>query len=398
MKILMLSNLYPPHVLGGYEILCAQVAEQLRARGHEVSVLTTRSPDGLALADAEGVHRLLEPYRPFSVPAPRDPLRRVRVGRRNAEATRLFLAGKRFDLAFVWSQLRLTLGPLRALQEAGIPTALTLNDEHLAGYLPIRAAPAPRRLAAWALDRTLLASATLSGVRLDAVTCISHRLKQDLVRRGLPVEGARVIHQGIPVERFPLKSQPGTIGRPLRLLYVGQLHPYKGVHTLLEAAHRLAGTLGGASVEVSVVGDGPADYKARLEREAAGPARVRFAGKQPHHALPAVYRDHDIFVFPSTWAEPFGLTHLEAMASGTPVVSTADGGHAELMRDGENALVFGKDDAAHLAARLAELVTTPGLAPRLAANARADVERRFSMDRYVSDVEGFLAAAAGAAA
>jgi spore coat protein SA len=198
-----------------------------------------------------------------------------------------------------------------------------------------------------------------------------------------------VIHQGIPVPDFPSKPRPGTLGSPLRLLYVGQLHEYKGVHTLLEAADRVARLLG--TVHVTVIGDGPEDYLARLRAlAAAGRADVEFAGRLPHSDLPPVYRGHDVFVFPSIWAEPFGLTHLEAMASGTVVISTANGGQAEFLVDGENALVFPKEDAKELASRILSLAGDPGLAARLAVSGRALVERQYSIERYVTDLERFL--------
>jgi glycosyltransferase involved in cell wall biosynthesis len=400
-KILVLSNLYPPYVLGGYEILCGQVTEQLRARGHDITVLTTRIPDGQhdAAPDAAGadypVLRPLEPYLPFDRPAVRMRRRVRHVGRHNAEATRRVLARERFDLVFVWSQLRLTVGPLRVLRAQSVPTAITLNDEHLAAALPVALRHDPRGIAAYLLDRTLFRRDMLPSLDFASITCISERLKRDLLRRCVRVPHAKVIYQGIPVERFPVKDQPGAIGSPLRLLYVGQLHAYKGVHTLIEGAHRLVERLGGAEVNVMIIGDGPADYRAQLADAArAGPARVELVGKRQHDALPQSYREHDIFVFPSAWAEPFGLTHLEAMASGTPVVSTNDGGHAELLRDGENALVFPKGDAGALAERLARLVEQPDLALRLAAEARRDVEQQFSLTRYIGDLEDFLADAA----
>ena len=88
-------------------------------------------------------------------------------------------------------------------------------------------------------------------------------------------------------------------------------------------------------------------------------------------------------VFPSIWSEPFGLTHLEAMASGVPVVSTANGGQGEFLRDGVNALVFEPEDAEGLACRLASLIVDDSLRRRIALGGRRLVEREFTLTRYV---------------
>jgi glycosyltransferase involved in cell wall biosynthesis len=78
------------------------------------------------------------------------------------------------------------------------------------------------------------------------------------------------------------------------------------------------------------------------------------------------------------------------MASGTPVISTADGGHGEFLEDGVNALVFRKEDARQLAALLLRLLRDAPLRRRLALTARDVVAARFTVDRYVTDLEAFL--------
>jgi glycogen(starch) synthase len=389
-KILVISNLYPPDVLGGYEILCAQVVSQLRERGHTVRVLTTggHGPD-------VDVDRRLRLYVPFGQPAGLMRARRFTTSRHNHRVTAAVIREWQPERIFIWSQLRLTLGAARAAEQSGIPVSYTLNDEHIAGYLGAGWRPSPGGVARWAIDRTILRHLTCSGVTMRHVTCISDALKGNLVRAGLPLSHARVIHQGIPVGRFPVRLARPPLGGPLRILYAGQLHAYKGVHTVIEAAARVGRRLGGNSVTVTIAGDGGTDYRQRLETLARESGiEVRFAGRVAHTDLPAVYRAHDVFVFPSIWQEPFGLTHLEAMASGTPVISTIEGGPAEFLCDNDNALVFRAGEADHLAWQITRLVATPGLGEHLAARARAMVEQRFTLERYVADLEAFLMAAA----
>ncbi|HEX9165977.1 MAG TPA: glycosyltransferase family 4 protein, partial [Gemmatimonadales bacterium] len=361
--------------------------------GHEVSVLTSDHGEVAAGTDhgPVRVRRALRLFQPFGEAGRVSRRARWHIHRVNRQITADHLADERPDLVFVWSQLRLTLGAAQAAEQSGLPVCYTFNDEHLAGYLPRRWAATPRALAGALADRTLFRDGTTSGLRLSHATAISRRVVDNLVAAGAPVATSRVVYQGIPVERFPCKANPGSVGTPARVLYAGQLHPTKGVDTLIDAMHRLAAARPGSAPTLTIAGDGPAPYPESLRRLAAGgPARIEFLGKVAYADLPALYRAHDLFVFPSRWQEPFGLTHLEAMASGLPVVSTADGGHGEFLRDSVNALVFQKGNEEALAERIGALLDDPGLGKRLALAGRVMVERDFSLARYVTDLEQWL--------
>lgn len=400
MRVLVVSNLYPPHLLGGAEILCAQVAADLCRRGHVVEVLTSDHglPPGGAPSRGEAptglsggpiVHRELELYQPFSQPGRVLRAARWAVGRRNRDRTRARIAAFSPDVALVYSLRRLTVGPARALQDAGIPSLYSFNDDAIASYRPAAFGWPPRKLAAWALDRTVARSTTLAGLDLSRATCISLDLKLRLLAAGVPAREAAVQHQGIPLARFPRKDRLGVVGKPPRLLFAGQLYAMKGVETLIEAAGLLARRL---PIAVSIAGEGAAGESLR-EQARRGPARIDFLGKVAHAEMPRLYREHDVFVFPSLPEEAFGLTQLEAMASGTPVVSSDRGGHAELVRDGINSLTFPAGDAARLAAQLERMICEQGLAERLALRARDDVEGRHSLEGYAAQLEASLVAA-----
>jgi glycosyltransferase involved in cell wall biosynthesis len=401
MRILIVSNLYAPDIQGGYEILCQQVRDSLVHRGHEVAILT--SHDGVLPAATEGVDddpavlRALELIHPFPEPVTEGRLHRRRIGASNQIATKDAIARIRPDVIFLWSQLRLTTGPARAVEASGVPFLYTFNDPHPTGFVPGKLALGARSLARWAMDRVVFPDVTNAGLRLAPATCISRELKRALTDGGIPTADCEVLYQGIPLPHFPAKAEPGSIGATPRVLYAGQLHPYKGVATAIAACHEV--TRSGRPVTLSIYGDGPRDYRQALETQAAaGPAQVTFHGRVEHASLPAIYRAHDVFVFPSVWAEPFGLTHLEAMASGTPVISTPNGGPGEFLIDGENALLFPAEDVGALASRLSLLLNDPELAQALARAGRDTVERDFTIERYVEGLEGLLENAQEAAA
>lgn len=397
MRVLIVTNLYPPTVYGGYEILCEQVAGELARRGHDVSILTSAREEGASdLASTAIPHegtageRIFEQLQltvPFRLPVRgRLRLRRAAVDRHNRTIAKRVIDSWRPDFVFVWSQLRLGGGPARAAQEAGVPTVFTFNDEHPTGLLSARSSVVGRRGVRGFVSRVLDTPFARQGIdRLDLsrTTCISATLKRKLIAGGLPIADSRVIFQGIPLGRFPAKESPGSVHEPIRLLYTGQLHPYKGVHTLVEAA-RILGDRSGVRYELTIAGAGGQDYLSRLERAAADSSTpTQLVGRFAHSAVPPLYRSHDIFVFPSIWDEPFGLTHLEAMASGTLVVATGHAGPGEFLVHEENALLFEKEQAGQLADQIARLAGDDSLRRRLALAARKTVEERFTLSSYV---------------
>jgi glycogen synthase len=240
-------------------------------------------------------------------------------------------------------------------------------------------------------DNWIMPSITLKNLKFDHTTCISKQLKKNLLDRGTPIENSKVIYQGIPIERFPIKNNPGKLHNPVRVLYVGQLHTYKGVHNVINAAHRVVKEKGSDYLNVTIIGSGPENYRSELIKIASrGQAQINFTGQVEHTHLPKIYRKHDIFVFSSIWQEPFGLTHLEAMASGTPVISTNDGGHGEFLVHNQNALVFEKENEDELAQHIISMVEDDDLRNRLIISARKIVEEQFVLNKYVDRLEHFL--------
>lgn len=392
MKLLILSNLYPPYYLGGYEILCRQVAQNLKGRGHEVSVLTSQhgiQPQS-QMEDGIQIHRLLELDIPFDQPGRIKRTRRWKVGRKNYQVTRQILDSENPDLVFIWSQLRMTLGSAKAVEQSGCPVAYTMNDPHIFSYQPAVWGRRPGQWWHYLTDRSFFKNTTYSSLKLQNITCISHALKEELLELGVPVNHAQVIHQGIPLDAFPLKDEPGLLHKPLRLLFAGQLQPYKGVHTVLEALSQLEQKYGDNRFQLTIAGAGSSSYEAELKQKARSLSKVEFCGRVQQEELAGIYRNHDILLFPSIWREPFGLVHLEAMASGTPVISTTVGGPAEFLVHENNALTFEAGDAQALARAIRRIQEEPGLARRLAIQARKSVEQDFSLDSYVNRLEVFL--------
>ena len=401
----MVSNLWPPHAIGGYELGAYDVVERLRARGHDVTVLT--STFGVAGPRVEdGVHRLL-PY---------DAVYRDRLGGgallaetaarlRGAERVRRFLADPRWDLVYVFSPLGLGSRLVRDLAEGGRPLVAYVSD-HWAAQWPWGDAfyahwMAPRsglglpRRALRAVARRVLRRARVlpehpAELPLRHAQFVSRFIRDASRPRLGALVTEEIIPWGLDVSRFPFRERRAEELRQWR--YVGRLDEEKGVHTAVEAVDRLRAA--GEDVTLAIFGRDTTPYAERLKAEVAArglAAHVRFAGARPRARLvEEAYGGGGLLVFPAIWEEPFSLTLLEAFASGLPVLATATGGTSELVRDGENASVFAAGSAESLCERWRALARAPEQALAMARRARRDVEAHRSLDHMVDRVEAHL--------
>jgi phosphatidylinositol alpha-mannosyltransferase len=178
-----------------------------------------------------------------------------------------------------------------------------------------------------------------------------------------------------------LKSERPTI------LFVGRFYPRKGFHVLLSALPRILERVPDA--RVLVAGDGPLGpwYRAQARR-----APVHFLGELSCSEVARAYRTSDVFVAPSTGNESFGIVHLEAMASGVPIVASDIEGYREILDAGREALLFRNGDPASLADAIVNVLTQPHRAREMSAHGRKKAER-YSWAGIVRELEALFSGA-----
>ncbi len=401
MRILVVSNFYPPFFIGGYEVACRDVVEQLRSRGHDVTVLTSTYGLGHSLSES-GILRVLR----ISVdPVRHSAARFIRAARREYHHRRLTartLKKRHFDLVYVWNLAGLSLNVVLLAQSCGIPVCYYVFDGWLSqwdhnpwyrfwldGSQPFLSR-APRRLA-YPVAKGL-GIVPQGSLNLRNVQFASAYLKEKAVQAGKPVTDAEVLPWGIDTRVFGFKEKAA---RPSRLLFVGRFCPEKGLPTLIEAMRLLVWEHRVHRLKLTILGGNhlDPDYGQAMRRlvGASGlESSVEFMDFLPREQLPGVYREHDILIFPSTWDEPFGITILEAMSSGLAVVGTATGGSAEIMISEVNSLVFPRDNPACCARQIVRLLNDPELYEKLRRAGRRTVEERFQLEQAVERIEKSL--------
>jgi len=314
---------------GGQNTHVAELAAALAAEGHQVRVYTRRdSPDQPVLVPMqEGVMVAHVPAGPAE-PLPKDELLPYMK-----DFSRWLVDEWRGDEwapnvahAHFWMS---GLAAVTAGRQTGVPVVQTY---HALGTVKKRHQGAadtspPRRIG---YERAL-------GRAVDRVVAQCQDEVRELVRMGVPRNRMAVIPSGVDSERFSPEgpAEPRDPDRP-RILTVGRFVERKGFADLIQALRIVP------SAECVVVGGPPAARlgtdpfaeKLRSIAEATRVAdRVRIVGAVPANEMPRWYRSADVLAT-TPWYEPFGLTPLEAMACGVPVVASAVGGLTDTVVDG----------------------------------------------------------------
>ncbi len=388
MRILFVSNLYPPLYDGGYELACRGVAEALEARGHEVSVLT--SWRGLSGPQSQArVHRLLFPWGWF-YPTRRNPLPNLFALWAERPAVSRILAEVNPDVVYLWNMGNILITAALTVQQAKIRTLYHISDEWLRQGKPWTGTWVP-----W--QRLFLRHRQgYDLLDLDEGIFASEYLRQALAACGRSFRHSAIVYHGVDVARFsPPVDHSGS--DQIRLLYIGRLCEEKGLHVLIEALAHLRDRNRGSAFHLTVVGGGSMAYRNRIDglvTEKQLNTRVTFLGPVSAEQVPGHYRRHDVFVLPAIWNEPFSISLLEAMASGLAVIGTPTGGTPEILVHGVNALMVPPGDPAAIGDAVDRLARDRHLLLKLRQAARETVRQRFTFQQTVEGIEALLTGAA----
>jgi glycosyltransferase involved in cell wall biosynthesis len=364
---------------GGQNVHVAALAAGLAQRGHEVTVHTRRDDDALPeqVVTQDG-------YNVVHVPAgpprelPKDELLPHMTEFARVLRDRWTAAPPDLVHAHFW------MSGLAAVEAAAdLPTPV-LQTFHALGSVKRRHQGAADTSPDNRID---LERGLCRDVDHVVATCTDEVF--ELRRLGLPHDRATIVPCGVDTSVFTPRGPVAPRSERMRLLVLGRLVERKGQDDAVRALRAVP------DAELVVVGGPPADVidadpevrRLRAIAEEEGVAdRLTFAGAVPRADVPAWVRSADV-VLAVPWYEPFGITPLEAMACGRPVVATAVGGLQDSVADGVTGDLVPPRDPDALGAALAALLADD---ERRAAYGAAGVRRartRYRWSRVVADTE-----------
>ena len=384
MKILLINKFL--HHVGGTETVFFQEWEQLEAAGHEVIPFGMAHPDNIEHEYAE----FCVPQVDFAHPSLGDVWHMV-WSRVAAERLAKLIEVAKPDVAHlhnIYHQLSPSI--IEVLNEVRMPAFLTLHDYKLIcpNYkLFTEGAPCTRCVAGspWQAiqHKCLKNSRVASG--LVALETHYHRkwasyagisqfitpsqfLRQKMIDGGFSSEKITLLPHAIdpPHHKPPIEGD--------HMLFVGRLTPEKGLPVLLAAARQLR------DIPFVVVGDG--DMRAELVGKM--PPNVHWVGKMARADVWEKCRQARALIMPSIWYEPFGMSALEAMAMGTPVIASKIGGLPEIIQHDKTGTLVPANNMPELATAIDKLWHRPDFAQQLGKNAQTYVQKNHAPDQHLA--------------
>lgn len=402
MRILVISDLYPPVAFGGYERQCAALVNGLRER-HDVVVLTSNRD-----LDRAGTEKYVRRDLPYLGPARRQaplaPLAAIRA----AQVTRDVLAHLRPDIVYVANCVGVPQAAPCVAMNAGYRLVFRLAELWYAANLlhgdrflrHLQAKDrAPRR--AWATlmrginHHPALRLAPEQPVRVAISWCSddlreragTHRYLRPVLERTIypcSAEGAAAF------ARLPRRPRDRVI-----VAYVGRVTVAKGAELACRALAQLRSTHG---IDADLLLAGPCTLRMRrrmetLARDLGVAQHLRLLGPLDTAAVGELLQQAHVVVIPSVEHEAFGTVCIEAGLARAPIVASRVGGIPEALRGGEDALLFEPGDAEQCAAALATTICDPSPTERRVHSAFSRMQS-FTVERYVKASEMLLEEAA----
>ena len=370
MRVALCTDYFYPSI-GGVQSHIAGLASELERRGHEAVILAKQVRADLL----NGSTLTLQSHKKVFYVKSIFPLPIILVPPRPAEIREVITRG-RFDIVHAHHAFTPTsLLSISSAEKLRVPSILTNHTIFLASDAKHIWVPASYVL--YPYRRYINKASLITAVSRAAAKFIEHFAKgKEII----------VVPNGVDVERFTFVAVKTSLLEEPTILYVGRLAYRKGLHVLVRAIPLVLKEIPDA--QLLIVGEGYMDsFLKMLIKSLNLEENVKMLGFISDENLPELYASSHLFVLPSLHCESFGVTLLEAMASGRPIIASNVGGIPEVIEDGVTGLLFRRGDAQDLADKIIKVLNDNKLARTLAFNARKLVKERYSWTVIANKVE-----------
>jgi len=378
MKILTVSNYYPPYFIGGYEIACKETMDFLKNTGHHIEVLTSNY-EGTIYGE-EGVERTMT----LTNYATASRLSKMQDENHNHRLLKEAIERFKPDLVYFWSLRGIGLGIIEAANNANIPKVFEIGDFWMKGYMHQKEPSTLKRAL-----KTLIPFSHTQPVEIRPTICVSQWIADELVQEYKIVDNY-VIPNGTTIP-----EQLGDVEvEHLRFIFAGRIDEEKGLDLAIKALISFNEKHPQKEFSLEVFGKGDEAF-ITMCKELASPIhnKVHFHGMVSDRA--EIYKNGSIFLMPTRMREPFGLVVIEAMAYGCVVIATDAYGPAEIIDDEQNGLLFKPEDIDDFCRQIEQVATNESYKEQLRVAGFEHVKTNYDVHVVKPKVEAILHKIAG---
>jgi len=410
MKILVISNLYPPNEIGGYEKLCFDISSKL-AESNRVVVLTSdyggktkEYPNQKIFRDL----RLLTDSKDIYQPFPGSEREVLELKDANKRAFARILKSENPDVVFIWNLFFLDNDLLEEIRNSGCKIVFFISDNWLVSF---KKPNFTKIYMAGALDCHKISFNKILRKFADAIQrqgeeeiflreshaiFASNYMKELYRLAGMTFGNEVIIHNGVSFKNYTNKPfvnrERNVSDGKIALLYAGRLVHLKGVHIMLKAIRKLIRKYRIKNFTLTIIGDkidkSYNEYLDSLVYSYNLKNYISWKEFVPENKLFEEFQKYDIYIFPSLY-EPFSLTLIHALASGIPTVASNAGGNPEIVSNFKTGLTYDKCDANELARCLIKMIRDDRLRKTISDKAKRIAEG-FSLNEMGKKIEAYL--------
>lgn len=375
-------------IKGGMEVHGKLLSEGLAKKGHQVSVISTRHPEGKEFEEKNGVKLYYLKNTTFGS---------HRKGWRKESLKKFFKLNGENNFDLIWSQQAVV--PTQLLEKREIPTVVIMHGHGGMGFLSeLRQIFSHKKGFFWLpkyffsflyyhffWERPLLS-------KCARIIAVSNEVARSIAR-WFPIDREKIylVYNGVDTELFKpsfdkngLRQKLGISEEEKVLLFLSFVTRQKGLHLLLRALPEILKKI--EKVKLLVTGEGDYLTEAKEESEKLGiKEKVIFTGYIPHQELPAYINLSDLFVFPTVRQEGLPFALIEAMACQKPVIVSKIGGIPSVIDNGIDGILITPDSVNEIIEKTIYLLENPQIAEKIAKNAREKAVKQFNLEKMVEE-------------
>jgi len=402
LKVLLISEYFPPKVFGGGEISAWLLAKNLAKEGLDVSVLTSHFPElkKFEVKDKVKIYRNLK-----TGENPEGFLSNFKRAFLFPSSTKKELINldkkESFDLIHCFN-INSIIGTSQAKEKINKPIIMHINSLVLfcpLGTLMKRGKICNEKCTFLKFLECFWKEKKISKIKKNFLTlnpffatyvyfrfkrrknslkkvdffiAISNFMKNLLLREKISEEKIAVVPNPVELEKF-LKLKPRKRKIP-KILYLGAYEGFKGPQILLKALKEIK-----ENFRANFYGSGSLEkwMKNFVERNNLS-KKIKINEKVSYEKIPSLYEEHDIIVFPSLWSEPFGRVLVEGMASGKVIIASKIGGIPEVVEDRKNGFLFQPGNVSELSQLIKNLLINKNLRLKIGKEGIKTAKKKYS--------------------